>query len=964
MPRPVPSLPLLALFAALPCGGAVVACAPARQDPPAAGGLEIAAYAQGKRAPFDLGLRALVEAGDGELRSVAATFGLGLPETVEGIRWYRVLVVLEVGVDAAPLLDRQDLELRSRLGRVLSIRATREALEALGRETGVVGIHASQRVHALNEVGSSVSSGMKVAVPAAGFVDRPMPVEAGKTYTFDLGSKSPKATTADPVLKLCRDAACSGGSLLATDDDSGPGSDARIVYTATTSETLFVRASDDGNLAVSDSLTVLGSNALPMRLGTGARGLWGRGLRGQGAIVAVVDSGIDFCHDDFTTVDSAGVRHSRLISIWDENLVIQGADHRPYFSVPGGLASGGYGVDWTRSELDASLANCGAVRTVDDDGHGTHAMGTAAGNGRGGPDERYAGAAPDADILAVAATLDDTGIVDGVAYAVSIAQREHKPLSVNLSLGSHSGPHDGTSAISLALLAATGPGRAINVAAGNEADSPISASSGSTPTASADVSINVASGTRTPRDAAVFLWTDAADDWRLSVIDGGGTVIGSALTGQSKTLTYQGVTLRLIVDSAPFDTNPSVRQSAFAVTDWNIAAERLTLRLERLTGTGSGRWWGWAVPDSPSVITFLSHRSQATDRGYLGTINDMATSLAVLAVGASTSLVRVEKADGQSESDVPAWSSFGSISAFSSRGPARDGAAKPDVVAPGMFIVSTLSRSAASPNTIVETGKHQKMQGTSMATPAMTGVSAQLLAFDPSIIPGPLLTYSAHKDATVLAVDQGSSNTWGQGKADAVAAIARLEADAAPSVVFREAARDAQGKARLAVDVSDADGAQDLAYVLWDVDGDGANDAVTYGNSLVMNLMGAGPFVARATAVDKAGKTAQVTASLVVSAIVVVDAGVDAGRRDAGPPDASNDAAGDAAGDARAVADAGDAEGLDAGQTAPPPPVRLAEPLDGCSMHPISSRSPGRGDGWLFPAFILIARVLSRRVRP
>ncbi len=937
-------------------------------------------------APIDLGLRALLEATDDELPGIVHALGLGAPELIGGERWYRAFVVLEVGAEVGPIVDRAGFELRSRLGRVLSVRATAEAIGGIARTPGVVLLHAASRVRKLNEVATSVSSSQRVTVPANGALDTTVPVEAGKTYTFTLTSRSPRATAADPILTLCRDAACAGPSLLATDDDSGPGTDARLTYTATATENLIVRATEQSGQGLQNALAVIGSSALPVRLGTGARGLWSAGLRGSGAVVAVIDSGADFCHDDFTTLgappgagagldagaaedagfaeDAGGVadagpvtpvRRTRFAALWDQRLTVQGSESSPRFRSSDGLLVGGFGVAWKRSALDAALANCGAVRSVDDDGHGTHVLGTAAGNGRGGPGERYAGAAPDADLVSVALDWElDTSIVDGVAYAVAEAEELRKPVSINLSLGYHAGPHDGTGPSSLALLAASGPGRAIVVAAGNEGDSPIAGSSVDAPPAVDEVGVVFASGSRVERNGAIMLFLDAANDYRFTLVDAGGDVVGSAEQGQSRSFTVGAASIRLVLDGAPYGTNRSLRQGAVIVSGWDQASERMTLKIERLGGAGAGRWWGWSVPDSPPAITFADHRAQAGDGGYLGTMNDLATSHAVLAVGATGTLVRVKKEDGSPESDAAAWSRFGTIAGFSSRGPGRDGRGKPDVVAPGMFVVSTLSRSVANPNTIVETGKHQKMQGTSMASPGAAGVAAQLLGLDATIVPHPLMASSAVRDVNVNALDQASTSTWGSGKLDAVAARARLLADAAPTARFREARRDAQGLAHLAVDVVDPDGAADLAYVLWDVDGDGAQDAVSLADNVEVKLVGAGPFEARAVVVDKAGKTVRATANVTLVPLDPVDAGApDAGRRDAGA-DAGRDAGIDAGFDAALAPDAADE---DAG---PSEPVRLAMP-DGCSMHaPRRAPSPS-GLVWALATLAGFVRARRRR---
>lgn len=929
-----------------------LACAPSKPGAPELTEGRVA-QAQAKAHPafLDLGLRQLVEASDADVARVARTFRLLAPEFVGGERRYRVLAVLEAGGSAKAALDAPGIEARSRLGRVLSLRVNAEGLRALAENPDVRAVHAARLGTQLNEVSTSASSAQRVTVPPTGPVDTAFSVVAGKTYTFLLTARSPRAATADPVLTLCRDAACTGASMLATDDNGGPGTDARLTYTATATETLLVRATDKSGQTSEDALTVLGSNGLPLRLGTGARALWDEGIRGAGSVVAVIDSGTDFCHDDFVRLDATtGTRRSRLLALWDQTLLLQGSETGPTFSL-GTLGTGAYGVQYLTPSLDTALGNCSAVRSVDEDGHGTHVMGTAAGNGRGGVGARYAGAAPEADLVGVKLDFESgAGIVDGVAYAVAAAESVQKPVSINLSLGFHSGPHDGTDPESLGLLAVSGPGRSIAVAAGNEGTSPIAAKSVDAPPAVDDLGVTIASGTRFERDGGVFLWLDAATDFRVSLIDNTGTTIATAEPGQSKRFTFGGVEAQLVYDRAPYDDNGDVRQAAFVVTGWNSASTRVTVRFERLGGTGSGRWWGWSVPDTPAAMSFADHRSQAGDGAYLGTMNDLATSHAVLAVGATASLVRVTKQDGTSESDQATWNRFGTIANFSSRGPGRDGRPKPDIVAPGMYVVSTLSRSAANTNTIVETGKHQKMQGTSMATPGMTGVAALLLDANPTLVPPALLAHAGVRDSAVTSLDQGSVNTWGSGKADVVAARAKVQSDSAPSATFREARRDARGIARLAVDVSDADGATDLAYVLWDVDGDGANDTVSTGDAVAIKLVGTGPFTARAIVVDKAGKSATVTTSLVLDPLDPVDAGApDAGVRDAGVRDAGTPDSG--------PLDAGEPDATTPAPT-PSEPVRLA-PADGCSVH-VARGSSSRGAAWT-AVFALAAAFVRRR---
>ncbi len=80
-----------------------------------------------------------------------------------------------------------------------------------------------------------------------------------------------------------------------------------------------------------------------------------------------------------------------------------------------------------------------------------------------------------------------------------------------------------------------------------------------------------------------------------------------------------------------------------------------------------------------------------------------------------------------------------SLATFSSRGPTQDGFAKPEVVAPGRRIVSTLAGSNVTlaqqfPDRIVDV-TYLRLSGTSMASPMVTGLIALLLERYPSLTP-------------------------------------------------------------------------------------------------------------------------------------------------------------------------------------------------------------------------------------
>src|SRR5262249_8413627 len=106
--------------------------------------------------------------------------------------------------------------------------------------------------------------------------------------------------------------------------------------------------------------------------------------------------------------------------------------------------------------------------------HGTHVLSIAAGNGRSGGPE---GVAPEASLLFVhlgvpgwdrAGPLgDSSNLLEAFDFMVEMAG--DRPLAINMSLGRHGGPHDGSTLVELAIdwLLTARPGLAIVQSAGN-----------------------------------------------------------------------------------------------------------------------------------------------------------------------------------------------------------------------------------------------------------------------------------------------------------------------------------------------------------------------------------------------------------------------------------------------------------------------------------------------------------------
>ncbi|NNG46021.1 MAG: S8 family serine peptidase, partial [Deltaproteobacteria bacterium] len=123
------------------------------------------------------------------------------------------------------------------------------------------------------------------------------------------------------------------------------------------------------------------------------------GVTGAGVFVGVVDSGLSGAHPDFHTA-GMGTPLRVLHTYASPQLPVSQSDP-----------------------------------LADEDGHGTHVTGIAAGNGFISS-ETYTGMAQDADILIGKTSFFTSDIVNAVSDLLTFAENNNTPVGVNLSLGS------------------------------------------------------------------------------------------------------------------------------------------------------------------------------------------------------------------------------------------------------------------------------------------------------------------------------------------------------------------------------------------------------------------------------------------------------------------------------------------------------------------------------------------------
>ena len=497
---------------------------------------------------------------------------------------------------------------------------------------------------------------------------------------------------------------------------------------------------------------------------------------GDGVVVGVLDSGIEWEHEDFDWSNGT----SRIRYLWD----MSGTSNPP--------SGYTYGTEYTKANIDAGQCN-----EIDGDGgfgHGTHVTGTAAGSGIGHPD--YVGIAPESDIIFVKGIRDhnsnggfaDGDVVDGCAYIFNKAQQMGQPAVINLSLGGQFGSHDGTSLYEQALDNLTGPGKIIVAAAGNEGSDLIHAGYTTQPGSSYNDALEtiwVATGGLT----AVDMWYNPGN---ISVGLAAYDMFGS-LIGYTDPVAPGQLVENLLFSVSGF-TYGKVTIDAQTVSDPNNGASRVVVVIDSDNGIypigtvfwslytfGNGSFDAWVITGGNFTLDASAWIIPGNNDKSVGIPS---TSLKTISVGSYVTKNQWIDINSNTQTQLNSQGlpvTIGAISEFSSHGPSRDGRVQPDVSAPGEAIISALSYDltlgvGVNASDILWTGKHRKMQGTSMASPHITGVIGLMLERNGTLTPDAarnILKGTARSDGFTGTVP---NNIFGSGKVDAYDAVSTVVA--------------------------------------------------------------------------------------------------------------------------------------------------------------------------------------------
>lgn len=199
----------------------------------------------------------------------------------------------------------------------------------------------------------------------------------------------------------------------------------------------------------------------------------GLDLYGNGVLVGIVDTGIDYQNSVFQYDDGT----TKIYSIWDQT--IKDEEKKSIL---------GYGKEFSKEEIEKALQSekpMTKVPSTDESGHGTFLAGLIAGNEVS--EEGFSGVAPNVQLIVVKLrqarqylkeyycldpsfeAYSETDIMLGVRYISIIAEALRKPLVIYMGIGTSQASHLGTGPLDQYLgTIAPLKGAAVVTSGGNE----------------------------------------------------------------------------------------------------------------------------------------------------------------------------------------------------------------------------------------------------------------------------------------------------------------------------------------------------------------------------------------------------------------------------------------------------------------------------------------------------------------
>jgi subtilisin family serine protease len=505
-------------------------------------------------------------------------------------------------------------------------------------------------------------------------------------------------------------------------------------------------------------------------------------MTGKNVVVGVIDAGFDMRHPTlFDTLHSS----YRVRRVWKQ---------KNAGTPPAGYS---YGQELTDPYVIMTSGTDTPITS-----HGTHVAGIAAGSGFGSAsNNRYRGMAYESDMVLVGimpapyqwAMPGTSDIIDGMNYIFTYSTSVFKSAIANLSWGSSIGPHDGNSFFSQACDALTGPGRIFACSAGNNGGDTIHLQKTFTPSNNS-VSTFV---TFSPYLAAdnqrtwLDIWGDTARSFCLNfrlfngptAIDSTVSICISDTTTSYNLIGSNGDTCFITVSMVANEYNG--KPHAF-LTMYSRVPDNICLTATGTSGT-INMWEGYVFPPTGyyGELKKLGYPFAVSGDTRM-TTSDYSSTHSAISVGAYTSKAGFTNISGASLGYPGAV--VGRIAPFSSVGPTADNRMKPDITGPGFALASGVSSydTSYAPggdnyNAVISkvtmSGRdypYAMAAGTSMSSPAVSGIIALMLQVNPLLTPDSvknIMRITAITDGFTGTIPATGSNTWGWGKINAYKAL-------------------------------------------------------------------------------------------------------------------------------------------------------------------------------------------------
>ena len=402
------------------------------------------------------------------------------------------------------------------------------------------------------------------------------------------------------------------------------------------------------------------------------------GLYGEGILIAVLDSGIDYTLPEFRYADGS----SRILYLWDQTLDQEFTKEQ---------------IDEALKRMDTGQSPYELVPSRDVSGHGTGVAAVAAGGS-----SRYQGVAPESELLIVKLGTAGprsfprtTQLMRGLDRVLRKALELGRPVAVNISIGNSYGSHDGTSLLETFIDTAAGfSPNVIIIGSGNEGSGAghvegklVKPVPGEEESQLVELSVGVFE-----TGLSIQLWKSYVDQFQVTLVapDGAEATLvekqGSDRyeLGGAQVLVYYGEpkpfsqSQEILMDFIPMDTYLDSGVWKIRLTPRHIVVGKYDLWLPGVSTLNTGTGF---LRQSPQV-----------------TLTIPSTAAKAITVGAY---------DARRQA----------YAEFSGRGFLRNlDLVKPDLVAPGVDILVPLPG-----------GGYVRQSGTSFATPFVTGGAALLM---------------------------------------------------------------------------------------------------------------------------------------------------------------------------------------------------------------------------------------------